>query len=126
MAKGGQMTIMDGYKKGYCHEYEPLGVLILRELHTFVKKRNTFTVEDVVRAVRRHRPVQQTTVRQLVIAAMQRRSDYRSRLVRLANGQWQRIYEPASVYQVCPLCGREQCAQAMTCEVCETVLSSLN
>lgn len=107
--------------------HEPLGVLILRELHTLVKQRHTFTVEDVVQAVRRHRPVHhQTAVRQLVAAVMERRSDYRSRLVQTADGRWCRLYEPVEMYQVCPLCGREQRARSITCEVCDTVLPSLN
>ncbi|GEM_PF-5785317 len=105
---------------------EPLGVLILRELFVFVQQRHAFTVDDVTRAVRRHRPVHQTTVRQFVAAAMQRRSDYRTRLIPSANGRWQRLYEPADVYQVCPLCRRAQQAQAVICEACGNVLSGVN
>ncbi|MDQ7030749.1 MAG: hypothetical protein Q9O62_13705 [Ardenticatenia bacterium] len=105
---------------------EPLGVLILRELYALVRQRHAFTVEDVTEAVRRYRPVHRTTVRQLVAAAMQCRSDYRSRVIPSPNGRWRRLYEPAEMYQVCPLCQRAQQAQAVVCEACGNWLSGLN
>lgn len=116
-------------KRDFRRSEEPVNVLIMRELFSLLDTRSPFTIQDVARAVRRHRSVRQTSVRRLVTTMMQQRDDYRRRLVDVPDGKPRHIwrYEPIDGYQMCPMCHHVQATnRAILCDECGTLLPSAN